>query len=92
MSALRAFLAELRASPEVQKATASGVPINGETIVEHLAGMERMIGYVETDDGELALTVHDGASDIVRRHDSLKARLLALLEYLKAHDPRPRKQ
>jgi hypothetical protein len=91
-SALQRFLAELHASPEVQGALASGVVVNGETIAQHLVGMERMVEYVERDDDALAVTVHDGASAIVCRHDSLKARLFALLEFLKAHDPRPRKQ
>jgi hypothetical protein len=98
VSALRAFLDEIRAFPKMREATAAGtilqarfagVLLEAKPAAEHLADMERFVERVEnSDDPEIC----DRLSEIVRRDAPIKERLDAWLACLKPYDRKFRGQ
>jgi hypothetical protein len=85
MTPLRAFLAEMRAAPEVKRVLASGIPIDGKPVSQHLLDAEAMHDQLEHDSSAGAIAVHDELVVIVTRDAPLKERVRAWFACLLAH-------
>jgi hypothetical protein len=101
MGALHSFLVELKASPQVQEALAANAVLQGEfagvkveplPAADYLARLDWFVDVSERSDDPFVIETCDGLREIVMRDAPLRERLFEFLEFLKAHDPRPRKQ
>jgi hypothetical protein len=101
MTALRSFLDEVRAQPQVRAARAANAVLQGELAgvkveplpaADYLARLDWFVDVSECSDDATVIENSDGLRKIVTRDAPVRERLFEFLEFLKAHDPRPRQQ
>lgn len=101
MTALRIFLDEVRAQPQVRAALAANAVLQGEfagvkvdplPAADYLARLDWFVDVSERSDDPFVIETCDGLCKIVTRDAPVRERLFEFLEFLKVLDPRPRKQ
>jgi hypothetical protein len=85
MTPLRSFLKEMKEAPKVKQALASGIPIDGKPVSQHLLDVEALFDELERNSSAVAVAVHDELVAIVTADAPLKERVQAWFTCLLAH-------